>query len=67
MSQVLLIVLGVYLTACYAYGVYLLVRLAMTRTVLRPTSRQEPTELARAARAELDQHLEPAGEQRIAA
>ena len=67
MSQVLLIMLGVYLAACYAYGMYVLVRLAMTRTVLRPTSRQEPTELARVAREELAEQLEPQGEQRIAA
>lgn len=53
MSQVLLISLGVYLAACYAYGVYLVLRLLTTRTVTRPTSRAEPTELCRAARAEL--------------
>lgn len=69
MSQVLLIVLGVYLAACYVYGVYLVLRLATTRTVIRPTSRREPTELAREARRELE--LEEAGmfpeEKRIAA
>ena len=66
MSQVLLIILGVYLAACYAYGMYVLVRLVMTPTVTRPTSRMEPTELARAAKAELEQG-EYGEEQRIAA
>jgi len=55
MSQVLLIVLGVYLAVCYAYGMYVLVRLLMARTLTRPTSRLEPTELVRAAKAELEQ------------
>jgi len=67
MSQVLLIVLGLYLAACYAYGVYLVARLATTRTVIRPTSRREATELVRAAKAELKEQLEHPGEHRIAA
>jgi hypothetical protein len=67
MSKVLLIGLGVYLGACYLYGVYLLLRLMTTRTIARPTSRAEPTELCRAARAELqlDDAVEDA--QRLAA
>ena len=67
MSQVLLIALGVYLAACYAYGMYLAVRLLLTRTVLRPTSRREPTELAREARVQLEQDEGRIEEQRIAA
>lgn len=66
MSQVLLIVLGVYLAACYGYGMYLLIRLGTTKSVIRPTSRQEPTELARAARQELEDNGYEE-EQRIAA
>lgn len=53
MTQVLLIVLGVYLSACYAYGMYVLYRVAKTRTRHRPTSRLDATDLVRAARAEL--------------
>lgn len=67
MSQVLLIILGIYLAACYAYGVYLLVRIGTTRTVIRPTSRMEPTELARAAREELGEAADLPEEKRIAA
>ena len=67
MSQVLLIILGVYLAACYCYGMYVVVRLLTTRTVVRPTSRREPTELAREARAELEQDGFYDDEQRIAA
>lgn len=66
MSQFLLIVLGVYLAACYVYGMVVLVRLVMTPTVTRPTSRVEPTELVRAAKAELEQG-EFGDDQRIAA
>ncbi|MFK7790140.1 MAG: hypothetical protein AB8C95_11695 [Phycisphaeraceae bacterium] len=62
MSQALLIILGVYLLACYAYGMMVLVRLWTTKTVVRPTSKLEPTELVRAAQRELDQD-----EQRAAA
>ena len=66
MSQALLIILGVYLVACYAYGMVLLVRLGTQRTIVRPTSRLEATELVRAAKAELEQG-EFGDEQRIAA
>lgn len=62
MSQALLIILGVYLLACYAYGMVVLVRLWSTKTVLRPTSKLEAPELIRAAKQELEQD-----EQRIAA
>lgn len=55
MSQALLIILGVYLLACYAYGMVVLVRLWTTRTIIRPTSKLEPTELVRAAKRELEQ------------
>lgn len=64
--QVLLIVLGVYLAVCYGYGLYVLIRLATTPKMVRPTSRLEPKELARVARAELEQG-EIEREQRIAA
>ena len=67
MSQVLLIVLGLYLAGCYAYGLYVLARLFMVRSVHRPTSRQEPKELARAARAELTEDGTLADDQRLAA
>lgn len=67
MSQVLLIVLGLYLAACYAYGVYLLVRVAKVPTILRPTSRREATDLVREAKAELQEQVDHPGEQRIAA
>ena len=66
MSQALLIILGVYLFACYAYGVLLLVRLGTQRMITRPTSRLEPTELVRAAKQELEQG-EFGDEQRVAA
>ena len=66
MSQALLIVLGVYLFACYAYGVLLLVRLGTQRTVVRPTSRLESTELVRAAKEELERG-DYTEEQRVAA
>lgn len=62
MSQALLIILGVYLLACYAYGMVVLVRLWTTKTVVRPTSKLEATQLVQAAKRELEQ-----GEQRIAA
>ncbi|MBX2850774.1 MAG: hypothetical protein KTR15_03390 [Phycisphaeraceae bacterium] len=62
MSQALLIILGVYLLACYAYGMVVLVRLWSTKTVIRPTSKIEPTELVKAAKQELEQD-----EQRVAA
>lgn len=62
MSQGLLIILGVYILACYAYGVVLLVRLWMQKTTVRPTSKLEPTELVKAAKQELEQE-----EQRVAA
>lgn len=66
MSQFLLIILGVYLFACYAYGMYVLVRIGTTRTIVRPTSRQEPTELIRNAKQELEE-ADFSDEQRIAA
>lgn len=58
MSQALLIILGVYLAACYAFGTVMLVRLWTTKTIVRPTSKLEPTELIRAAQRELDQQEE---------
>ena len=61
MSQALLIILGVYLLACYAYGMVVLYRLWSTKTIIRPTSKLEPTELVKAAKQELED------EQRIAA
>lgn len=61
MSQALLIILGVYLLACYAYGMVVLYRLWSTKTTVRPTSKLEPTELVKAAKEELED------EQRIAA
>ncbi|MFN3167011.1 MAG: hypothetical protein ACE37H_08110 [Phycisphaeraceae bacterium] len=67
MSNVLLIGLGVYLAACYLYGMVLLLRLMTTRTTIRPTSRAEPTELCRVARAELELDDAAADEQRLAA
>ena len=62
MSQALLIILGVYLLACYAYGMVLLVRLWSKKTAVRPTSKLEPVELVKAAKQELEQD-----EQRVAA
>lgn len=62
MSQALLIILGIYLLACYAYGMFVLLRLWSTKTVVRPTSRLESTELVKAAKQELEQD-----EQRVAA
>ena len=62
MSQVLLIILGVYLLACYAYGMLLLYRLWSTKTIVRSTSKLETTQLIQAAKQELEQD-----EQRIAA
>ena len=62
MSQALLIILGIYLLACYAYGMVVLVRLWTQKTVIRPTSKLESTELVKAAKRELEQD-----EQRIAA
>ena len=62
MSQALLIILGVYLLACYAYGMVVLVRLWSKKTVVRPTSKLEPVELVKAAKQELEQD-----EQRVAA
>jgi len=62
MSQALLIILGVYLAGCYAYGMAVLLRLWSTKGVARPTSKVEPKELIKAAKQELDQD-----EQRIAA
>lgn len=62
MSQALLIILGIYLLACYAYGIAVLLRLWSTKTVIRPTSRLESTELVKAAKQELEQE-----EQRVAA
>jgi len=67
MSKVLLIGLGVYLGACYLYGVYMLLRLMTTRTIARPTSRAEPTELCRVAREQLQMDDAVADEQRLAA
>ena len=67
MSQVLLIGLGVYLAACYVLGMALLLRLLMTRTIIRPTSRAEPTELCRVARKELQLDDELPEQRRIAA
>lgn len=67
MSQALLIILGIYLAGCYAYGIYLLIRLVMSKTIVHPTSRQEPTKLARAARVELEQEGIFQDEQRVAA
>ena len=61
MSQALLIILGVYLLACYAYGMVVLYRLWSTKTIVRPTSKLEPTELVKAAKEELED------EQRVAA
>lgn len=62
MSQALLIILGVYLLACYAYGMVVLVRLWSKKTIIRPTSKLEPVELVRAAKQELEQE-----EHRVAA
>lgn len=62
MSQALLIILGVYLLACYSYGMLVLYRLWSTKTTVRPTSRLESTELVQAAKQELEQD-----EQRVAA
>lgn len=62
MSQALLMTLGVYLLACYAYGMVLLYRMWSTRGIVRPTSKVEPNELIRAAKQELEQE-----EQRVAA
>lgn len=68
MSTVLLIVLGVYLAGCYAYGMYLMVRLLRTPKTIRPTARLETTELVNAARAELHQQdTAAAQETRVAA
>ena len=67
MSNVLLIFLGIYLTGCYAYGMYLMVRLLRTPKTIRPTSRLETTELVSAARAELQQEASSEQEHRIAA
>ena len=67
MSQVLLIGLGVYLALCYLYGMYVLMRLLTTRTLIRPTSMREPTELCRAARAELQLDEELPQKHRVAA
>ena len=61
MSQALLIILGIYLLACYAYGMVVLYRLWSTKTIVRPTSKLEPTELVKAAKEELED------EQRVAA
>lgn len=62
MPQALLIILGVYLLACYAYGMVVLFRLWSTKGIVRPTSKLEPRELVKAAKQELEQE-----EQRIAA
>lgn len=62
MPQALLIILGIYLLACYAYGMVVFYRLWTSKAVVRPTSKLEPTELIRAAKQELEQD-----EQRIAA
>jgi hypothetical protein len=62
MSPALLIILGVYLLACYAYGMVVLYRLWSKNTVVRPTSKLEPVELVKAAKQELEQD-----EQRVAA
>lgn len=62
MSQALLIILGIYLLACYAYGMVVLFRLWSQKTGVRPTSKLEATQLIKAAKQELDQE-----EQRIAA
>ncbi|MEM6504764.1 MAG: hypothetical protein AAF711_04785 [Planctomycetota bacterium] len=62
MSPGLLIFLGAYLLACYAYGMVLLFRLWIQKTAVRPTSKLEPTELVRAAKQELEQE-----EKRVAA
>ena len=62
MPQALLIILGIYLIGCYAYGVVLLFRLWSTKGVVRPTSMLEPRELVKAAKQELEQD-----EQRVAA
>lgn len=66
MSQALLVLLGLYLVACYGYGMVLLVRLGTQRRIVRPTSRREPTELVRAARRELEEG-KLGDEQRVAA
>ena len=62
MSQALLIILGAYLLACYAYGMVVLVRMWTTKAVVRPTSKLEATQLVQAAKKELEQD-----EQRVAA
>ena len=62
MSQALLILLGLYLLACYAYGMVVLFRLWSTKTVVRPTSKLESPELIKAAKQELERD-----EQRVAA
>lgn len=67
MSQALLIGLGLYLAGCYAYGMVLLLRLVVSPPLIRPTSRAEPTELCRVARAELELDGEVSDAQRIAA
>jgi hypothetical protein len=62
MSQALLIILGVYLLACYGYGMFVLYRLWSTKQVVRPVSKLDAPELVKAAKQELDQE-----KQRIAA
>lgn len=69
MAPYLLIALGVYLAACYVYGIYVLFRLWRAKSVSRATSTLEPADLARAARIALpDQdEAEQSQDTRIAA
>lgn len=65
MAQVLLVVLGVYLAACYGYGMYLVLRLVMSPGAVRPTPMLESMELVRKAKRELE--VDFPEDQRIAA
>lgn len=62
MSKALLLVLGLYLLACYGYGVVVLVRLWAKRVVVRPTSKPDSPGLIKPSKHELEQD-----EQRLAA
>ena len=63
MTLYLLIALGVYLSACYAYGIYVLYRVAKTKTIVRPTSQMDKSELARVARSQLPEQGAPKQEE----
>ena len=62
MPQALLILLGIYILACYVYGMVVLYRLWSTKGIVRPTSKLESNELIKAAKQELERE-----EQRVAA